>query len=124
MDFGQSITTCLSKYFITQGRASRSEYWWFSLFASIVSHLLEFATKGIIEDPQTTNFGTAFFLISQFAIVIPSFTVAVRRLHDIGKSGWNLLWVFTGIGIFVLIYWNCQPGDAAINKYDLAPEAA
>jgi uncharacterized membrane protein YhaH (DUF805 family) len=43
--------------------------------------------------------------------------VAVRRLHDVNKSGWNLLWAFTIIGIFYILYLEIKKGTDADNKY-------
>jgi len=53
---------------------------------------------------------------------IPSITVATRRLHDIGKSGWWQLLVFTGVGILVLIYWFALNGHAGANAYGPNPK--
>jgi len=56
------------------------------------------------------------------ALLIPGLAVSVRRLHDIGKSGWNLLWAFLPlIGIILLLVWNCRKGDAGDNDYGSDP---
>ena len=51
------------------------------------------------------------------ATLLPALGVGVRRLHDLDKSGWWLLIVFTGIGALVLIYWFCQPGTPGDNQF-------
>ena len=61
-------------------------------------------------------------LIVALAVFLPSLGVAVRRLHDVGRSGWWILLAFTCIGGIVLIVWYCmdsQPGD---NQYGPNPK--
>ena len=107
MDLQTSIKVCCTKkYADFKGRASRSEYWWFQLFypiAAIFGHILDayFLGLDITIDRDPAFFETIFTL----GLIIPSIAVGARRLHDINKSGWNLLWYFTCIGIFPLIYW-------------------
>ncbi|HYD76789.1 DUF805 domain-containing protein [Ramlibacter sp.] len=109
MDFVEAIKTCLRKYATFEGRASRSEYWWFvlgyllvSVAASIVSELLN-ALVGL-------------------ALLLPSLAVGARRLHDIGKSGWlQLLWIIPFIGWIILLYWAVQPSGPP-NQYGEGPE--
>jgi hypothetical protein len=71
--FWEAIKVCLTKYVDGKGRASRSEYWYFALF----SFLVGLATGGV----------------GDILLFLPSITVSVRRLHDIGKSAWALLWI-------------------------------
>jgi uncharacterized membrane protein YhaH (DUF805 family) len=67
--------------------------------------------------------GTYIFIALQLAIIIPTYAVGARRLHDIGKSGWWLLIGFTIIGIPVLIYWFCLASEGD-NKYGPNPIAS
>ena len=63
---------------------------------------------------------TQFLTLSNaFALItfIPSLTVSVRRLHDIGKSGWWLLICLTVIGVFLILYWSCVASDEGENTY-------
>ena len=55
--------------------------------------------------------------LASLVIIVPSFAVGARRLHDTGKSGWNQLWAITIIGIIPLIIWFCTEGDKEVNKY-------
>jgi uncharacterized membrane protein YhaH (DUF805 family) len=99
MTFGESIRTCFSKYAEFSGRADRTEYWWFELFL-----LLIMIGAGMLND-------TLANLIS-LAVMLPSFAVGARRLHDVNKSGWwQLLYLVPIIGWIVLIYWSSQPGQ-------------
>lgn len=106
MNFVPAISTCLSKYATFSGRASRPEFWWFLLFQVLVS-----IAASMVGD-------TVAALVS-LALLLPALAVSVRRLHDIGKSGWWQLLVLTGIGVFVLIYWWAQPTIDGGNAHDV-----
>ena len=106
MDFGTAIKTCFNKYADFEGQAVRSEYWFFTLFIWLVYIVLYVVTFWIVMSTMPTE-STAMFLISIpmiwiFANLIPGIAVSVRRLHDIGKSGWWSLIALTGIGSIVL----------------------
>lgn len=110
MTFGESVSTFLRKYVDFNGRASRSEYWWFVLFAILVD-------LGASMLSATT--GTrVFFVLSSIAVWVPLLAAAVRRLHDAGMSGW---WWFTTfiplIGLIVLAYLLVQRPQRWDNKY-------
>ena len=80
---GSAISACFSKYATFSGRATRSEYWYFVLFNVIVS------IGGVILD---TAIGTSFIQnLFTLALFLPGLAVAVRRMHDVGKSGWFML---------------------------------
>jgi uncharacterized membrane protein YhaH (DUF805 family) len=118
MDFGQAITTGFKKYVTFGGRASRSEYWYWVLFTiigSIVTATLDYAmfSDNDFASPLNSIFGLVCFL--------PGFAVGVRRLHDIGKTGWWVLIALTIIGIIVLIVWACQKSDTGPNAYGPEP---
>ncbi|MBI5107373.1 MAG: DUF805 domain-containing protein [Rhodocyclales bacterium] len=96
MTFGESIKTCFSKYANFDGRASRSEFWWFFLFSLLAS----MATSMI---SQTLS--ALFSLV----MLLPSLAVGARRLHDTNRSGWFLLlWFVPLIGWIVLLVWAVQ----------------
>ena len=118
MDFGQAIATGFKKYVTFGGRASRSEYWYWFLFTiigSIVTATLDYAifSDNDFASPPNSIFGLICFL--------PSFAVGIRRLHDIGKTGWWVLIALTIIGIIVLIVWACQKSDTGPNAYGPEP---
>lgn len=75
MDFGKSISTCLTKYADFNGRASRSEYWWFFLFYALAAF-----AGGVVSE-------SAGNLVA-IALLLPSLAVGSRRMHDIDNSGW------------------------------------
>lgn len=110
-----------------KGRARRSEYWYFALANGIISILLiiigviigtlfgDALTGGII--------GYALLILYSFATLFPSLGVIVRRLHDIGKSGWfyfvALIPLAGPIWILVLL---CTDGDYGPNQYGPDPK--
>lgn len=96
MTFGESISACFSKYATFDGRASRSEFWWFVLFTFLVS-----AAIGIVSDKLSALFS--------LAVLLPSLAVGARRLHDTDRSAWFLLlWFIPIIGWIILIIWAAQ----------------
>ena len=101
-------------YATFDGRATRSEYWYFILFNTIISIALliidEIATGGILS------------IVYLLAILIPSIAVATRRLHDINKSGWwQLIALIPLIGLIVLIVFYCTDSKED-NQYGVNPK--
>ena len=116
MTFTQSISSGFRRYFDVRTRSSRSEYWWWTLFALLISV--------VMTSSDALLFGGAAILdtISSLFLFVPGISVAVRRLHDVGRSGWWLLIAFTVIGIiFPLLYWHINPGVKGPNKYGPDP---
>ncbi|CAN7577095.1 DUF805 domain-containing protein [Rhizobium sp. LjRoot254] len=110
MDFATAVKTVLvQKYAKFDGRAMRSEFWWWTLFSFIVSIVLY-----LIDMMLGTQLLQPIWVL---ATLLPAIGVGVRRLHDIDKSGWWLLIAITIIGAFVLLYWYCQPGTPGDNQF-------
>ena len=108
MDFGTAIKTCFSKYGTFDGQASKGEFWYWFLFAFICGVVARVVDVFIIGIP-VESYGTAY-LIGSVAFFLPSISVAARRLHDVGKSGWWQLIGLTGIGLIPLIIWWASDG--------------
>ena len=110
MDFFSSIkrNCTTAAYAQFAGRASRSEYWWFYLFTLLVTAAAD------------SFGGTAGNLASLF-FLLPGFALIARRLHDVGRSGWWFLIVFTVIGIPVVLYWLVKDSDKGKNAYGEGP---
>jgi uncharacterized membrane protein YhaH (DUF805 family) len=100
----------LRKYAVFEGRASRPEYWYFVLFNFLISLVLSFVD---------TMMGFTEFMplntIYSLGVLIPSIAVAIRRMHDVGKSGWFIL-----IPIYNLIL-ALTKGDDGPNEYGPDP---
>ncbi|MBS0474035.1 MAG: DUF805 domain-containing protein [Proteobacteria bacterium] len=131
MTFGEAIRTCFSKFTTWQGRASRSEYWWFVLFgllcqivAAIVDRIL--GTAFTFVNPATgateSLFYGWFYLIMGLVLLLPHLAVMVRRLHDTNRSGW---WYWIAliplIGVILLIVWLASRGTEGSNNYGSDP---
>jgi uncharacterized membrane protein YhaH (DUF805 family) len=116
MTFGDSVRTCFSKYLTIEGRASRSEYWWFYLLVMGVSSISQIGAQG-----DMTLITIAGGLVS-LVLIIPSITVAIRRMHDHDRSGW---WLFLGliplIGALVILYWFVIRGTVGDNQFGADP---
>ena len=113
MTFGQSVSVCFSKYANFDERASRSEYWWFYLFCTLL-YLLAAILGGMAGGMAGSDILSG---ISGLAVTIPSLAAGARRLHDTGKSGWRQLWSITIIGVIPLIIWTCEEGSKEANRY-------
>lgn len=109
MTFQDSIATCLRKYATFEGRASRSEFWWFMLF-----FVLAIIIPSIISEIAAN--------IIALALLVPNLAVSARRLHDIKKSGWFLLLgLIPIIGSIILLVWSIQKSDPNDNEYGPVP---
>ena len=115
MDIQDSIKTCLTKFATFDGRASRSEYWWFQLFYVIVV-IIAVILDGVLVGGNLEAAG-ALEIVSQLILILPSLAVTARRLHDVDRSGWWMLVGITIVGLIPLIIWFLAPGTSKKNKY-------
>ena len=119
MGFKEAISYCFRRYVGFSGRAARSEYWYWTLFVTllvIVTLLIDltvfgFNTTGV--NPMTS--------IAVLATLLPSIAVAIRRLHDIDRTGWWVLLGLTVIGEIVLLVWACMRGTVGANRFGPDP---
>ena len=114
--------TCMKKYVDFSGRARRTEYWMFVLF-NIIFAIVALVLDNILGTAsEELGYGLLYSLFS-LAIVLPTLAVTVRRLHDVGKSGWwifiSLIPLIGGIWLFVLTVTDSQPGE---NEYGPNPK--
>ena len=116
MSFADAIKTCFNKYVDFSGRARRSEYWYWILFTVIVDIVARAIDAGI---------GVMLIAsLASLALALPSIAVAVRRLHDTGRSGWWFLLIFAiVIGWIFLIIWYCEDSHPD-NQYGPNPKGA
>ena len=112
MTFDESVSTCLKKYFVFEGRASRSEYWWFQLIVTpsyFISTVLE-------------NEISYIFLGITIFTLIPAISAGVRRLHDTNRSGFFLLIsLIPFIGGLVLLFFLIPEGTKGKNRFGPDP---
>lgn len=135
MTFGQAVRTCLrEKYATFQGRASRSEYWWFMLFYMLVVFVLAFVIVligSMLASDSEGGSGGAFILvvIPILALFLPVLSVTIRRIHDLGYSGWwylayAVLSAIPYLGVLVAIagiVFACMRGTVGPNQFGEDP---
>ena len=135
MDFGSAISICFKKYFDFSGRASRSEFWYFVLFVT----LLLFGA-GILLGifmPNNQSLDGVVTLFIYLPLIIPFIAVTARRLHDFGMSGWMQcifipgffadMFLGTGYVIYIMTlalyaFWFSQAGKKMKNRFGAAPK--
>ena len=113
-------TSCWFRFFDFSGRSSRKHYWSFLLF----NFCAQFVFGSIDGWFGTFNFDAGYGLFSglyQLAALMPVLAVSVRRMHDVGRSGWSLLLAVVPIVNFFLIYWALKAGDDGLNKWGQRP---
>ena len=122
LSFNEAVRTCFQKYFDYSGRATRREYWFFSLFTVVVTIFI-----GIIAGiSELYVSGSVFSFISSLfylAVFLPSFSVSVRRLHDTNRSGWMLLiWLIPFFGLLWVGILLCFASDKGTNRFGENPQ--
>lgn len=103
MSLTEAIAQCLGKYVDFSGRATRAEYWWWTLATTGIFVVLGVLILLLPDAAGILSLAEALFA---FAILLPTWTVTMRRLHDIGKTGWWIVaWVIIGSvsGIFIVV---------------------
>lgn len=126
MGFMDAIKTCITeKYVDFSGRASRSEFWWFQLFMFLLQMgLFVLQMVALFSFPEMFTAIYWVTVVVSLGLFLPSLSVSVRRLHDIGKSGWYFLLIIPlsiiCIGIILWIVWMISEGELT-NQYGPPP---
>lgn len=115
----------LRQYADFSGRARRTEYWMFVLF-NLIFAIVAAVLDTLIGLANESGIGMIYSLYS-LAMFIPGLAVLVRRLHDVGKSGWmvliGLIPLIGGIWLLVLLFTDSQPGTNQYGPNPKNPEA-
>lgn len=134
MGFGTAIKSVFSQYGTFSGRARRSEFWWWYLFESLAMMAagvvlssfmpLAFANATSYTDAAGMTrtegvngifvaIGVGLFVVVWLGLVIPTFAVMARRLHDMGQTAAWLLLYLVGLGIVpvIMVFFDSQPGS-------------
>ena len=107
----------IKQYAVFSGRSRRREYWIFTLISAIISIALS-VVDGISGNPGI------FQGVYSLAVLLPSLGVAIRRLHDTGRSAWWVLIVLVPIlGWIALIVFYATAGEPGENRYGPNPKA-
>ena len=130
MSFVDAVKAYFFKWNDFRSRSIRSEYWWGTLFLTLASYLSGFIIVGFMG----FTFGNAGFSESavevaiviamvplQVFIIISGTCLVIRRLHDVDRSGWWYLIMFTFIGVIPLLIWWCTKGTDGDNRFGKDP---
>jgi uncharacterized membrane protein YhaH (DUF805 family) len=127
MSFGEAVRSVYSKYATFDGRATRSEYWWFQLFTFLVALCVYGVAIALALITRAyAGIGVAVIGLTIFGLLslIPSLAVLVRRLHDTDRSGWWILIAFIPwIGAIILFVFLVLPSTDGFNKFGPPPFA-
>jgi len=122
MTLSEAVKMSFARYASFGGRATRLEYWYFTLFhwlaillAGVVSYLAMLAIPAL---------GLILYSVVVFGTVLPHLAVSVRRLHDVNRTGWWYLFGFVPlVGAIVLLVWFCTDGTRGPNRFGADPKA-
>jgi uncharacterized membrane protein YhaH (DUF805 family) len=117
MSFTQAIAAGFQNYVNFSGRAPRSEYWYWTLFS-----ILATIAGSLIDHVLFSNLDVSpLQSLVSLALFLPGLAVSIRRLHDLDRTGWWFLLVFTIIGAIVLLVWDCMKGTTGPNRFGPDP---
>lgn len=121
----QALKSGFSQYVNFNGRARRSEYWWWTVAISVITVFLNGvgALTGLTIQTGSNSMISIPGTIFSLACFLPSLSVHIRRLHDIGKSGW---WIFMSlvpcVGWIFMLIWNLTDSQYGDNQYGPCPK--
>lgn len=119
--FIEAVRNAYRNFANFSGRARRAEYWWWTLFATLVYLGAEAVNLGAYSMDGGANPAGLIILL---VILFPGIALSVRRLHDTGRSGWWLLVnVLPLIGYLIFLYWMIKRGDQGANEFGPDPTA-
>ena len=131
MSFAAAVRTCFQKYATFEGRAKRSEFWWWMLFQTLVTGVVALIgvvfmiaagtgnSGGQVNGPLVVIGGIFYVLaiLVGIALLVPTYAVGCRRLHDRGMSGWLQLLTLVPCGNIVLLVFWVMGGTPGVNTY-------
>jgi len=117
LGFGEAISSCFSQFATFRGRARRSEFWYFQLFAVLVSFVTGMIDFAAFPEEAMEGLSPASTLAS-LVLFLPGLSVLVRRLHDTDRSGWNFWWLLIPlVGWIVVLVFVLQRGTDGPNRF-------
>ena len=135
MSFAAAIRTCFQKYATFEGRAKRSEFWWWMLFQTLVTGVVAIIGGGFLIAASAGSpggqangpllvIGIIFYVVAivvALGLLVPTYAVGCRRLHDRGMSGWLQLLTLVPCGNIVLLVFWVMGGTPGVNNYGENP---
>ncbi len=125
VSFEEAVKRGFANYCCFTGRSSRSEYWWWALFTTILGIAVTVVFSiiaAIAHSAAILTVGTFVSYAISLGLFLPGLGLAVRRLHDTGRSGWFiLLSLIPLVGAIILIVWFCQASTPVANQYGEVP---
>lgn len=112
--------SAMGSYARLRGRASRGEFWGFSILTTIIIFVSLIIDAAYISGPGSKDHPFAGLVI--LLHLLPTLAVSIRRLHDTDRSGWLLLInIIPFVGVVLLVVWGCQSGTAGPNRFGMDP---
>ena len=126
MNFQNAVKSGFSNYANFRGRAQRSEFWYWVLFFWLSVAVAEVLDAALFPGVSgSNNPGLELYVLPLnlvgYALLIPSISVFVRRLHDIDRKGWWWLITFIPFGGLVMLVWLCSKGTQGVNRFGTDP---
>lgn len=122
MTFSQAVQSGLNKFFTPSGRASLSEFWWYFLFMVIISGVLGVIGGFIMGHGMEQVWLGIIFEVIDIVLIISILCAEIRRMHDTGKSGWNVCWGLVPlVGWIIVLFLLCKPSQPGDNQYGPQP---
>lgn len=122
MSMMQAVRSVFSQYFGFEGRARRSEFWKFFLFNMIIT-FAGYLIGALTGAEQGSFFPMGLIGIYTLAALLPGLAVAVRRMHDTGRTGWSVLIILIPlVGVILYFVWACRDSDPGDNAYGKNPK--
>jgi uncharacterized membrane protein YhaH (DUF805 family) len=116
MNFREAVESGIHNYTNFSGRARRSEFWFFALFTGVSVSVFGLMGSMILGSPM-------LYILGYLALAVPSLSAGVRRMHDIDRSGWTLLYSLIPIlGALYVLYLEVQPGTEGANQFGADPK--
>lgn len=120
MNFLEAIQAGFTNYVEFDGRASRSEFWYWILFTIIINFIAGLMDASLY---GSTDAGW-FYACAQIGLLIPGISASIRRMHDTERSGWWVLVLLVPlVGLLAFIWWACEEGTDGPNLYGPDPLA-
>ena len=115
MTFPEAVKSAFKNYAKFDGRATRSEYWWFALF-QILLLLIPIILIARVHD-SIAGIGGLLYLVIGLGTLLPGLGLLFRRLHDTDRSAWWILIVLVPFGSIILLVFTCLESTKGPNKY-------